>query len=170
MSPEERDNFDVLLASQVGLQREFAEMQELVTKVVLADLPPAAGPAPALKERVLNAAAAQRISSPDALVVADRDGGIEWINAAFTDMCGYTLAELKGRKPGAVLQGAETDPAAVARIRTAINERRPCRETLVNYHKDGSVYRADIRIAPILDESGEPLYFVARERVLEPVR
>ena len=81
-------------------------------------------------------------------------------------MCGYTLAELRGRKPGQVLQGPDTDAASVTRIRTALHNRQPCHEQLVNYHKDGSRYRADIRLAPILDDANEPLYFVARERKL----
>jgi hypothetical protein len=55
----------------------------------------------------------------------------------------------------------------VGRLRTAISEKRPCRETLVNYHKDGSQYRVDIRLYPILDDDGRPLWFVARERKLE---
>jgi hypothetical protein len=35
---------------------------------------------------------------------------------------------------------------------------------LVILNKNGSAYRADIRIAPVLDEDGDPLWFVARER------
>ena len=77
-----------------------------------------------------------------------------------------SLAELKGHKPGHVLQGPETDRVAVGRIRTALRERQSCRETVVNYHKDGSNYRAEVNIMPILDDAGEPLWFVARERKL----
>ena len=36
----------------------------------------------------------------------------------------------------------------------------------MNYHKDGSSYLADIRIMPVLDDEGQPLWFVARERLL----
>jgi PAS domain S-box-containing protein len=100
------------------------------------------------------------------VVVTGPDRLIHWVNPAFTAMCGYSLAELKGRKPGALLQGRETDLEAVGRIREALRQHRPCRETLVNYHKDGSAYRVDLRIAPVLDDEGAPLWFVARERKL----
>jgi PAS domain S-box-containing protein len=83
-------------------------------------------------------------------------------------MCGYSLEELKGHKPGRVLQGPQTDPSAVERIRNALGSRQSCRETLTNYHKDGTRYLADIRIAPILDDDGRPLWFVARERKVPP--
>ena len=43
---------------------------------------------------------------------------------------------------------------------------RPCRETLVNYHKDGSRYVVDVSIAPVLDDAAWPCWFVARERRL----
>jgi PAS domain S-box-containing protein len=98
--------------------------------------------------------------------VTDAEGRVEWVNAAFTAMCGHDLTEIKGHKPGRVLQGPETDAAAVARIRAALAAHEPCHETLVNYHKDGSPYRVDVRINPILDEDGAPLQFVARERKL----
>jgi PAS domain S-box-containing protein len=100
------------------------------------------------------------------LVVTDPAGQVEWVNPAFTGMCGYALDELKGRKPGHLLQGPDTDRAAVNRIREAIRDRRPCRETLVNYHKDGSRYRVDLRITPILDDKSQPHWFVAQERKL----
>jgi hypothetical protein len=81
-------------------------------------------------------------------------------------MCGFTLNELAGHKPGQVLQGPKTDPAAVQRIRVAVAACRPVRETLVNYHKNGSAYRVDITITPILDDERAPLWFVAQERKL----
>jgi hypothetical protein len=76
------------------------------------------------------------------------------------------LDELRGRRPGQLLQGPGTDRAAVERIRVALRARRPCREELVNYHKDGSAYRADVQIMPVLDDDGNPLWFVAKERLL----
>ena len=101
------------------------------------------------------------------VVVTGPEGLVEWINPAFTAMCGYSLTELKGRKPGQLLQGPETDAAAVDRIRSAVRNCLPCREQLVNYHKDGTLYRVDIAIAPVLDDAGQPLWFVATERELK---
>jgi PAS domain S-box-containing protein len=103
---------------------------------------------------------------PESLVATGPDGLVLWVNDAFTTMCGYSLEELKGRKPGQLLQGADTDPAAVGRIRDSLRVRRACRESLVNYHKNGTRYRVDVRISPILDDEGQPLWFVAKERKL----
>jgi PAS domain S-box-containing protein len=167
MNAPDREAFAVLLEFHDELRSHVAVLQEAMAGAVVSQMPVVAPPA-GLKARLLaELAAAPEIPAPDALVVANPDGLIEWINPAFTALCGYELAELKGRKPGELLQGAATDRVVVERMRGALRERRPCRETLVNYHKDGSMYRADIRITPILDDEGQPLYFVAQERKLQ---
>lgn len=163
MAPPERDAFDVVLEFHAELRAHVAGLQESVAALTLARQAPVAPP-PDLKARLLGALEPVPRVEPEALVVTDPAGLVLWVNAAFTELCGYTPAELQGRKPGALLQGPGTDPAAVGRIREALRARRSCRETLVNYHKDGSRYEADVRIAPVLADDGEPLWFVARER------
>ncbi|MCW5547473.1 MAG: PAS domain-containing protein [Opitutaceae bacterium] len=169
MTAPERESLEVVLEFHDGLRAAVAQMQQVVAAVTLAKGVGAAKPSAQLKQRILTAAGSSPRAEKDCLVVTTPAGLVEWVNAEFTAMCGYELAELKGRKPGSLLQGPDTDPAAVARIRAALRERRPCRETLVNYHKDGTAYRADIRISPVLAEEGEPLWLVARERKLPDV-
>lgn len=100
----------------------------------------------------------------EALVVTDKHGRIAWTNDAFTAMCGYSREELRGKKPGAVLQGARTDSATVQRLREAIRARRHCAEEIVNYTKSGEPYWVSIGITPVLDQHGEPRWFVAIEQ------
>lgn len=163
----EREALDVLMEYQQDLKRYVASLHEVAASLLTARPGADSVPPTDLKARIL-AGLGEPLPpmEPDALVVTAADGRLEWFNAPFTAMCGYTLDELKGRKPGQVLQGPGTDASAVARIRESLRARRACRETLVNYHKDGSSYRADIRIMPVLDDDGQPLWFVARERVL----
>jgi PAS domain S-box-containing protein len=167
MTAEQRDSFEVVLEYHRELRELVARLGEVSAAATLAEPALATGPSAGLRERLLRSLETVKVDrEPDCLVVTDPAGQVEWVNEAFTLMCGYTLAELKGRKPGQVLQGPATDAAAVERIRQAIRARVPCREKLVNYHKDGSPYLADIRIAPVLDDAGEPLWLVARERRL----
>lgn len=167
MTAAERESFEVLLEYHGELRAHVGRLQEAVAAVELAHTPETVAPPAGLKARILGALDALPVSpGPESLVVTDAAGRVEWVNAAFTAMCGYPLDELRGRKPGHVLQGPGTDAAAVARMREALRLRRACREDLVNYHKDGSEYRVEVRISPVLDDAGEPLYFVARERKL----
>ena len=94
------------------------------------------------------------------------DGLVQWVNPAFSAMCGYSLEELSGKKLGPILQGERTDPATVERMRRAVHDYSPCCETILNYHKDGTAYWVEIAITPILDDAGQPLWMVAREREL----
>jgi len=163
----ERESFEVVLEFHDELRGHVNGLREAATAVALATLGRMPEPPAALKARLLAAADAPRPArEPEALVVTDGTGCVQWVNGAFTELCGYTLPELRGRKPGPLLQGTDTDPAAVERIRASLRERRPCREALVNYHKDGSPYRVDVRITPLLDDARQPLWFVARERRL----
>ncbi len=73
-----------------------------------------------------------------AVVITDALGLIQWANPSFTRITGYSLDEVRGKKPGQVLQGPESDLAAVARIREAVAQGRSCEETLTNYTKTGS--------------------------------
>jgi PAS domain S-box-containing protein len=165
MPEAERDSFEVLLDYHGELRALVVSLQKVVAEMTLAKARSAAAPSGALKNRILRTLDSKPpLPGPEALVVTDADGLIEWVNPAFTAMCGYALDELRGRKAGHLLQGPGTDRAAVERIRVALRTRQPHRTKLVNYHKDGTRYCADIRIAPILDDSGEPLWFVARER------
>jgi PAS domain S-box-containing protein len=170
MTAPERENFEILLEFIDELRTNVEELRNVVTAIAVPRLASVAAPPAALKARILSSIATlPPRAEPDALVATDSAGQIHWVSDSFTAMCGYSLAELKGRKPGHILQGPGTDPAAVERIRAALRAGRACRETLVNYHKDGTRYRADVQIAPILDDEEKPLWFVARERKLPEV-
>jgi len=168
MDFEEREAFEVILGFHADLRALVAQLEGVAAKVVMSQVSRDVGPRDSLRERILHSVRTLPRPEPEGWVVTDRAGLIEWVNPGFTAMCGFALAELKGRKPGHLLQGPGTDPDAVERIRTSVLTHQYCRETLTNYHKLGTSYRADIRIAPILDDDGQPLWFVARERKLSP--
>jgi PAS domain S-box-containing protein len=89
------------------------------------------------------------------VLVADAEGRLEWANEAFTRLTGYTVEEVKGRRPGEFLQGSGTDPAARARIRKSLLRGKGIRTELLNYRKDATAYWVDINIQPMLDERGQ---------------
>jgi PAS domain S-box-containing protein len=80
-------------------------------------------------------------------------------NPAFSQVTGYGRAEIMGRNCR-ILQGAETDPAAIEEIRQAIKQRRPWRGTLRNYRKDGTPFWNQLSINPVFDETGKLINYV----------
>ncbi len=166
MSPQEREQFELVLEFHDEL-REFAVgLAEIGVAVTLAALRPAKfGPSSGLKARVLGTLCDRpQQGSTESLVVSGPEGLVQWINPAFSAMCGYTLEELRGKTLGPILQGEKTDRETAERMRRAVHECRPCHEAILNYRKNGEPYWVDIAITPILDGVGQPLWLVARER------
>lgn len=102
-----------------------------------------------------------------AVVVTDAAGLVLSIDPAFTEMCGYSLEELRGKKPGDVLQGPATEQEIVEQFREAIREQVPFECTLTNYHKNGSTYRVHIKCDPVF-ERGRLVRFRALETLVDP--
>jgi PAS domain S-box-containing protein len=102
----------------------------------------------------------------DSVVLTDADGLIRWVNEPFLAMCGYTLEELRGQKPGRVLQGTGTDPAVVRQLHEAMRKNAPCECSLLNYRKNGQTYAVHISLGPIHQADGRLAGYLAVEREL----
>jgi PAS domain S-box-containing protein len=90
------------------------------------------------------------------------DNPIIFSNRAFSELTGYSQDELIGRNCR-LLQGPETDPAVIDRIRQAIHEQRPSAENILNYRKDGSSFWNALFISPVRNDKGEVIYFFASQ-------
>lgn len=62
------------------------------------------------------------------------------MNEGFTRLTEYTLEEVRGRTPGSMLRGPETDPETVARIRHMLRARKGFSARILNYAKSGRKY------------------------------
>ncbi len=125
-------------------------------------------------EEVRNREMTRRISmvannTNNAVIITDNQGLIEWVNHGFSDLTGYSLEEVKGRKPGDFLQGEETDPNTVERIRRAIHAREPFYDEILNYHKTGDPYWVSLSINPVF-ENGELINFIAIQANITSVK
>ncbi len=169
MMTQEREQFELVLEFHDELRRVTAGLLEVgVAMSQAASAPTGIAPSANLKARLSEIVADRpQLSVPEGMVMSGPDGLVQWINPAFSEMCGYTIEELRGKKLGPILQGAETDRVTAARMRNAVHEYRPCRETILNYHKNGTPYWVEVAITPILDDAGRPLWLVACERELK---
>ena len=168
MTAQERADWEPVFEIHPEQREIVADLAEVGSAVALAAPRPAgAGLSPGLKARIVSAITGRpQHSTPEGLVMSGPDGLVRWVNPAFSAMCGYSTEELRGKKLGPILQGAQTDRETADRMRRAVREYRPCRETILNYHKNGAPYWVEIAITPILDDAGQPLWLIAREREL----
>lgn len=102
-----------------------------------------------------------------ARVITNRIGLVTSANPAFSGLSGFSFGEIRGRKPGALLQGEETEPEAVELIRQAVRKGLPCVTEMYNYRKDGTRYRVRIEIEPLRDREGNLIGFEAVETRLD---
>lgn len=89
-----------------------------------------------------------------AVVLADDQGRIEWVNEAFTRITGYTLAESIGKSPNHLLNGPETDAATVSYMDECLAARRRFQVELLRYAKGGRKIWLQIEVQPMLDDQG----------------
>lgn len=97
------------------------------------------------------------------VVITNAGGLVTWINEAFTDMTGYSLGEMIGQRPGAILQGPETDPASVNLMRAALSRNEGFNVDVVNYAKTGDTYWVRIACNQMWGDSGELEGYIAIE-------
>jgi two-component system sensor kinase FixL len=90
------------------------------------------------------------------------DNPIVFANDAFCSLTGYARHEIIGRNCR-FLQGPDTDPAAVAAIRTAIAAAEPIEIDIRNYRRDGQPFWNRLLIAPVLTADGTLAYFFANQ-------
>ncbi|WP_087025873.1 hybrid sensor histidine kinase/response regulator [Thaumasiovibrio subtropicus] len=101
----------------------------------------------------------------DAIVITDANGKTTWVNRAFELLTGYTLVDIKGRSPGELLQGRQTDRRTIAKLSEGIRTARPVRVEILNYDKSGMPYWVDLDVSPVIDdETGEVERFIAVQR------
>ena len=100
-------------------------------------------------------------STHDAIVMLDRAGVASWVNRSFIELTGYTAEEIVGRRPGDLISGPETSRERVAEIRRAIAMGEPLTTELINHRKDGSPFRTDVALTPLVNEDGKTYGFFA---------
>jgi PAS domain S-box-containing protein len=95
------------------------------------------------------------------VLITDAAGYTEWVNSEFTRVTGYSMLEAMGKKPGELLQGAETDPATVQEMHKAIQRGEPVSVEVLNYRRNGEKFWFYMDITPIYNDDGKVSQFFA---------
>ena len=102
----------------------------------------------------------------NAVIITNAKGETEWINDSFSEMTGYTIQELLGKKPGHMLQGSNSDQATIAFMKNQIENGLPFSCEIVNYTKAKEKYWVRIHGQVLHDSQGEVLqYFATQENI-----
>ncbi|MCW8176967.1 PAS domain-containing protein [Verminephrobacter aporrectodeae] len=98
-------------------------------------------------------------SSPVSVVITDGDGCIEWVNSQYERNTGYTLAEVRGRKPSLLASG-QTCAQTYQTMWSTLLTGQSWRGRFVNRRKDGSIYHDEATLLPVFDRRGRRIGIV----------
>ncbi|MGA3328607.1 MAG: PAS domain S-box protein, partial [Terriglobia bacterium] len=96
----------------------------------------------------------------EAVVVTDAEGGIQYVNPAFSAMTGYSREEALGKNTR-ILKSGKQDAAFYASLWATILAGQVWRGEMINRRKDGSLYTEKMSITPVRNEQGEMTHIIA---------
>jgi PAS domain S-box-containing protein len=119
----------------------------------------------------------------DLVIITDAQHRIEWVNASFEQVTGYTAAEAIGKTPRALLNRADSEdgPNFEELRQTLRSGGAVTGAELKLYRKDGTPYWVELEQRPVRDETGAISHYIhiqrditarreARQRELELAR
>ncbi len=110
------------------------------------------------------------VNANDAIVITEAESleapnhpKIIYVNEAFSQITGYSAAEVIGKTPR-ILQGEKTDSFILQEIKQSLARWLPIKTEIINYGKNGREYWVELNIVPIANRKGNYTHFVAVER------
>jgi len=94
------------------------------------------------------------------IVITDKNGVIQWVNDAFTQLTGYTHDDVTGKTPR-ILKSGKHDAAFYQNIWQTITSKHIWHGEIINRRKDGNFYNEEQTISPVYDECGVITHFIA---------
>jgi diguanylate cyclase (GGDEF)-like protein/PAS domain S-box-containing protein len=91
---------------------------------------------------------------------------VVYANPAYEMLSGYTVEELTGTSWQLAKRDAEGQPE-LERLKAAIGRSEPCRVTLPDLRKDGTVWLSDVTVEPLYNARGELKYFLCIQRPVQ---
>lgn len=100
-------------------------------------------------------------SSANAMIIANADGIIEWVNPAFSRLSGYEPEEALGQNPKALVHSGKQDQFFYKQLWETILAGKAWHGELINRRKDGTLYNEEMTITPVTNDQGVITNFIA---------
>jgi PAS domain S-box-containing protein len=113
------------------------------------------------KEELLQTLSTVASKTTNTVIITNPSGYTTWVNESFSQLTEYSFVEALGKKPGTLLQGAETDWTTILTMRNAISQARGFDVEILNYTKSKIAYWVHIKCDPLFDTNGALTGFIA---------
>lgn len=99
-------------------------------------------------------------SADNAIVIADYEGRITWVNAAFSLLSGYSFEEVIGNKPN-ILKSGMHEPEYYIELWETVTSGKVWRNEIINKKKTGEFYTEEMTITPVRGIDDKITHFIA---------
>ena len=100
-------------------------------------------------------------STSDAIMITKANSDIEYVNAAFTALTGYTAKEAMGNRPSKLLKSHAQQADFYTQLWRTITAGDVWLGELIDRRKDGSFFPAEMSITPMPNVKGEIEHYIA---------
>jgi PAS domain S-box-containing protein len=108
-------------------------------------------------------------SAANSIVITNKDGTIQWVNAAFTRLTGYEANEAIGQNPR-ILKSGMHEPEFYAEMRSTIHAGKVWHGEIINRRKNGDLYVEEMTITPIVTDGGISHFVAVKDDITERKR
>ncbi|GAB4549274.1 MAG: hypothetical protein Fur002_26390 [Anaerolineales bacterium] len=109
-------------------------------------------------------------AAANSVVITDKDGVIQWVNPAYSQLTGYSAEEAIGQTPR-ILKSGMQPIEFYKNLWDTILAGKVWRSELINKRKDGSFYSEEESVTPVIAANGEITHFIAiKEDITERKR
>ena len=98
--------------------------------------------------------------NPTSIVITDLSGNIQYVNSKFTENTGYTLKEIKGKNPS-MLKTGKSDTSLYENLWSTITSGQVWKGEFINRNKNGDEFIENTIIAPIFNQEGNKINYIA---------
>jgi PAS domain S-box-containing protein len=98
--------------------------------------------------------------NPTSIVITDLSGNIQYVNSKFTENTGYTLKEIKGKNPS-ILKTGKSDTSLYENLWSTITSGQVWKGEFINRNKNGDEFIENTIIAPIFNQEGNKINYIA---------
>ncbi|MBI5715041.1 MAG: PAS domain S-box protein, partial [Chloroflexi bacterium] len=102
-------------------------------------------------------------SAGEMILITDADVKIQYVNAAFEHITGYTRDEARGQNPN-MLQGAKQEDEFYRAMWSALRQGDVWHGVVTDKKKSGDLFESENTIAPIYNASGNTIGYVSVQR------
>lgn len=99
------------------------------------------------------------------VLITDTNDRIEWVNEGFTRITGYTLDEVKNKRPGDFLLGQDSNLEVAEKFADSLYKGKKTKAEILNYDKHRNTFWVELNAQAVFDKVGNIKRYIYLQNV-----